>query len=129
MNKNLLLVGSVVLIVLAIGMVAILDRTTTAKDASTDVRARAATTNTLKVNAIVESIDEAANTITVQNLFFDDSSRAGESKDMGAWIVTPPTTFDLSTLTEGTKITIGVDSKSFLAVKKTLTAITIKTIK
>lgn len=129
MNKNMLLVGSLVLIVLAIGMVAILDKTTSSKEGSTDVRARAATSKDLMVNAVVESVDETAGTITVQNLYFADNSRSGDAKDMGTWIVTPPSGFILSTLSPGTKVAIGVDSKTFLAIKRTLTANTITQIK
>ena len=125
----MLLIGSLVLIVLAIGMVAILDKTTSKQDSTTDVRARAAQTKNLMVNAVVESVDETTGKITVQNVYFADRSRAGEAKDMGTWIVTPPSSFETSTLTPGTKVTIGVDAKSFLAIKRTMTAVTITVIK
>lgn len=129
MNKNMLLVGSLVLIVLAIGMVAIIDKTTSKQDATTDVRARAATSKNLMVNATVESVDENTGKITVQNVYFADNSRAGEAKDMGTWIVTPPDSFNTASLSPGTKVAIGVDAKSFLAIKRTMTAATITPIK
>ncbi len=125
MNKNLLLVGCLVAIIAAIGFVSILDKTTSSNGAGTDVRARAALGKNLSVNGIVESVDESAGTITVQNVYFSDTSRSGEAKDMGTWIVTPPSSFSIGTLTSGTKITMGVESKSFLAIKRTLTASTI----
>lgn len=129
MNKNTLLVGSLVLIILAIGMVAILDRSTQTSDSGTDVRARAATVKSLMVNAIVDSVDETAGTLTVSNVYFADTSRAGAAKDMGTWIVTPPATFSLGSVSPGTKVLIGVDSKLFLAMKKTMTAVTIVPVK
>lgn len=125
----MLLIGSLVLIVLAIGMVAILDKTTSKQDSTTDVRARAAVTKNLMVNAIVESVDENTGHITVQNVYFADNSRSGEAKDMGTWIVTPPVSFDTSILAPGTKVSIGVDAKSFLAIKRTMTAATITVLK
>lgn len=129
MNKNTLLVGSLVLIILAIGMVAILDRSTQSKDSTTDVRARAATAKTLMVNAVVDTVDETSGTLTVSNVYFADTSRSGEAKDMGTWIVTPPATFSLGSVSSGTKVLIGVDSKTFLAMKKTMTAVTIVPVK
>jgi hypothetical protein len=125
MNKNTMLVGSLVLIILAIGMVALLDRSSSQSEGSTDVRARAAITNTLMINAVVESTDETLGTITVQNVYFADSSRAGEARDMGTWIVTPPSAFNLGSVSPGTRVRIGVDSKTFLAAKRTLTAVSI----
>ena len=129
MNKNMLLVGSLVLIVLAIGMVAILEKTTSKNDSTTDVRARAATVKSLQINATIESIDEISGAITVQNVYFADVSRSGDAKDMGTWIVTPPLSFSTVTLTPGMKVLIGVDSKTFLAAKRTLTATSITPIK
>jgi polygalacturonase len=91
-------------------MVAILDKTTSKQDATTDVRARAATAKNLMVNATVESVDENTGKITVQNVYFSDTSRSGEAKDMGTWIVTPPDSFYTATLSPGTKVAIGVDA-------------------
>lgn len=123
----MLLVGSVVLIVLAIGMVALLDRTGGgSKDTgSQDVRARAAVSKTLMMNGNVVSVDENAGTITVNNVFLADESRSGEAKDLGTWIVTPPATVSLGSMTPGSSIAIGVDAKTFLASKHTMTAVTL----
>lgn len=122
----MLLVGSVVLIILAIGMVALLDRTSGAKDTgANDVRARAAVTKTLLMNGKVVSLDENANTITVSNVFLADESRSGEAKDLGTWNITPPPTFKWGSVAEGQDIAIGVDAKTFLAAKHTMTAVTL----
>lgn len=125
MNKNTLLVGSLGLIILAIGMVAILDKTTQSKSASTDVRARAATTKNLMIDGVVQSVNEVNNTLIVERVIFADTSRSGPAKDMGTWIVTPPASFSIASISPGAKVLIGVDAKTFLASKRTMTAMTI----
>ncbi len=121
----MLLVGSVVLIILAIGMVAILDRTGGTNNENTDVRARAAISKTLQVNGTVDSYDETNGTITVSRVYLADTSRAGDAKDLGTWIVTAPETFSVSSVSPGSNVLIGVDAKTFLAAKHTMTAVTI----
>jgi hypothetical protein len=124
-NKNVFLLGSVVLIVLAIGLVSILDKTTSSTASNTDVRARAAVTKTLQVNATVESVDETKGVVNVSDLYFAGQNRTGEVKNMGSWVVTPPTSFSYGSVSAGGNITIGVDPETFLVAKHTLTAITI----
>jgi hypothetical protein len=124
-NKNVLLIGSIVLIVLAIGLVTLLERTSSSTATSTDVRARAAVAKTLQVNATVISVDETKGLITVSDLYFADVSRSGEAKNLGTWVVTPPPTFGVGSLSPGTSVVIGVDAASFLVSEHTLTAVTI----
>ena len=123
-TKNLLVFGSIALIVLAIGLVAILDRTGTPSDSS-DLRARAGLTNALAVNATVQSVDEANGTMVVTDLYLADTSRSGDAKNYGTWTVTLPVNFSPSSVSAGTNVIIGVDSKTFLATKHTLTALTV----
>lgn len=124
-NKNVFLLGSVVLIVLTIGLVSILDRAGSSTAPSTDIRARAAVTKTLQVNATVESVDETQGLINVSDLYFADQSRSGEAKNLGSWVVTPPSSFNVGSVSAGSKVTIGVDAATFLITKHTLTAVTI----
>jgi hypothetical protein len=123
-TRNFFLIGSLILIILAIGLVAILDRTSSSTS-DTDVRARAGTTNALMVNATVVSVDEAKGTCAVADLYFADTSRSGDAKNFGNWIVTAPGNFNLATLQPGTAVTMGIDGKTFLATQHTVTAITI----
>jgi hypothetical protein len=124
MNKTMLLVGSVVLIVMAIAMVAVLNRTGSAATSS-DVRARAAVGKTLQFNATVNTIDEAVGIVTVDNMYLADESRSGEPKSMGSWSVTAPAGFNFASLSEGMRIVIGIDPKTLLAKDHTVTALTI----
>ena len=123
-NKNVLLFGSLGLIVLAVGFVAILENVST-PGSSGDVRARAALTKTLNVNATVASVDEAKGTVTVADAYIADDSRSGDPKNLGAWVVTVPKNFNMASVQPGTNIAIGVDPTTFLAVKHTMTALTI----
>lgn len=124
MNKTMLLFGSILLIILAIAMVAILNRTSSTATSS-DVRARAAVVKTLQFNATVNSIDETAGTVAVDNMYLADESRSGDPKSMGSWTVTAPTGFNFASVSEGMRIIIGIDPKTLLAENHTVTALTI----
>jgi len=124
-NNNLLLVGSTILIVLAIALVAILNRANAPTATTGDVRARAATAKTLQVNATVASLEETRGIVIVTNLYFADVSRSGDAKDLGSWIVTPPATFSWGSVVPGDPVVIGVDAASFLVAKHTLTAVSV----
>ena len=120
-SKNALLFGSFALIILGITVVTILERTNQTSG-SEDVRARAGAVGTLKMIAIVSSVDEAKGVVTVDNLQFDSDN----SKNLGMWTVTPPATTNLAGLYPGARITMIVEPKTFLAATKTLTAKEIK---
>ncbi len=124
-NKNVFLLGSVVLIVLAIALVAVIDRVRTPTGSSTDVRARAAQTKTLKMNGTVTAIDETKGTVTVADVYFADESRSGEPTNLGTWTVIPPATFSYGSVTTGTPVAIGVDAATFNITSHSLTAITL----
>ncbi len=118
--------GSVVLILLAVGLVAILDKTATSTNGSnTDVRARAATQYTLKLVGVVSVVNEANGTIEVANLQFEEGSRAGEAKDLGNWLVTAPAGFNFASVSQGSLVTIGVDPATFQVTKHELVAVTL----
>lgn len=122
-NNTLFLFGSVILVVLAIPLVSLLSRPR--QSDITDVRARAATTKTLQMNGTVSSTDESTGTLMVDNVYLADESRAGEAKSLGTWTVTVPADFNLASVSVGQEVTIGIDSKTFLAQSHTVTALTI----
>jgi hypothetical protein len=64
-------------------------------------------------------------TLIVTGLYFADVSRSGDAKDLGSWIVTPPASFSLTSISPGSNVVIGVEPTSFQVAKHTLTAITI----
>lgn len=118
------LVGSVVLILLAVALVAILDRTTP-KSGSSDVRARATSKQALTVTGVVVSVDEAKGTLTVDNIQLSDGNRTGAPQNYGTWIVTAPVAFNFASVPAGTQVTIGVDAQTFLVSTHTMSAVTI----
>lgn len=124
-NKNVLLFGSIGFIVLAIGLVTILDRFSSPQETSTDVRARAAVTNTLQLHGTVSSVDEAKGTVTLSDVYFADASRSGDAKNLGVWTVTAPPAFNFASVAPGMFVTVGVDAKTFLATSHTVTALTL----
>lgn len=126
-NKTSLLIGSVILIFVAMAVVSIIDRTKSSS--STDVRARASGTNTLQFNGTFSAVDPETGTLIVNDLFMADTSRAGEAKNLGTWTVTPPANFNAGSLAPNTKIVIGIDPKTFLAQSHSLTALSITTAK
>lgn len=124
-TRNFLLFGSFAIVVLGVALVTILNKTQSTTSSETDVRARAATTNALQVNATVMSVDAGKGTLAVSDLYFADNSRSGEAKNFGNWTVTAPANFNFTTVSTGMNIAIGVDSKTFLTTAHTLTAVTI----
>src|SRR5258706_14076899 len=124
-NSNVILMGSVVLILLAVGIVAILDKAATPTGGqNTDVRARAATQFTLKLVGVVSVVNEEKGTVEVSNLQFAEGSRAGDAKDLGNWLVTAPAGFNFASISQGSLVTIGVDAKTFQVTKHEVWALT-----
>jgi len=125
-NSNLLLFGSVILIVLAIPLVSLLSRP---RNSAEDVRARAAVVNTLQMNGTVASVDEVKGVLTLDNVYLADESRSGEAKSLGSWEVTAPANFNFASISPGQTIIMNIDSKTFLAQSHTVTALTITPLK
>lgn len=121
-NPNIFLIASVALILLAMGVLTILNKT---KSSSTDVRARANSAQALKVIGTVIGVDEANGTVDIANVVFAEKSRSGEAQNLGAWRVTAPAGFNFASAPEGTSVTIGVDPKTFQVTGHTMTALTI----
>lgn len=120
---NLLLLGSVVFILLAIALVAILDKSSSPSSGANDVRARAATAQALALTGTVSKTDSAHGTVTVDNM--ELSVPAGAPQNYGTWVVTAPAGFDFTTVAPGTNVTIGVDAATFQVSTHTLTALTL----
>ncbi len=123
-KANLFLFGSVVLILFAVVLVTILNKSSPA-GSSTDVRARAGTQNTLKFTGVVSSVIEAKGTIGVTRVQLADSNRSGEPKNLGDWTVTAPAAFNFASLTPGMAVTIGIDPNTFNIASHAVTAITL----
>lgn len=124
-NSNIFLFGSVILILLAIALVAILDKASPAKN-TTDVRARAGTQTTLFLVGTVSSADEAKGTLEVSSVYFADKNRAGDVQNLGNWSVTVPTGFDVTSVSPGATVTIGVSAGSFQVTTHSMTALSIQ---
>lgn len=112
------IVAALVLIIVGIITTAIIGAVKN-NDSSSDIRAKAGVTNTLKLTGFVGSVDDINGTITVENVQFDEGSRSGPAHNYGTWTVTPPRTFSLFSAQSGKKITFTVQTESFnVAVKK-----------
>src|SRR5689334_4029870 len=123
-NPNLFLFGSVILVLLAVALVAILDKTSPTSNSS-DVRARAATQYTLKLLGTVDSVNEADGSIQVSGVQFSDVNRSGSAKDLGTWTVIAPAQFNFASVSPGSQVTIGVDAKTFQVTKHEVVALTL----
>jgi hypothetical protein len=125
-NKtNLFLFGSIILIVLAIALVAILDKTAPSSSNTEDVRARAGTQYALKFLGMVNTVNELKGTVDVVNVQLADSNRTGAPTNLGEWIVTVPAGFNYSSISQGMTVTIGVDATTFKVTNHVVTAITL----
>jgi len=123
-KANLFLFGSVIIILLAVALVAILNKSTPS-GSSTDVRARAGTPNTLKLVGIVNAVNEAKGTVQVTSIQFADTNRAGAPKNLGNWSVTAPAAFNFASVAPGIAVTIGVAASTFNVANHAVTAITL----
>lgn len=120
-NSVWIFAGSVGLIILAIALLPLIERVRTT-GSSTDVRARAGSTSTLKFTGILSEIDPSNGLIIVSGLHFEDNPNL----DLGLWTVSVPPGFSMTTLTPGKKITITVNAKTFVVTSHSLTATAIK---
>lgn len=121
---NLLIFGSLLLIIFAVVIVSILNKNAS-PGAAADIRARAGNQNTLKYTATVASVSEAKGTINVTNLQLTDTSRSGEPQNLGDWTVFVPPNFNLSSAAPGTVIVMGLESSSMNVTSHEVTAITL----
>lgn len=118
------LVGSVVLILLGVALVAILGKSTPS-GSSSDVRARATSKQALSVLGSVVAVDETKGSVQVENVQFADASRSGSTQNLGAWVITAPSGFNFASVSPGMRVTIGVDAPTFQVTTRTMTALTI----
>lgn len=122
-NSLLYIVAAVGLIVIGIVTTAIINAVkNTNQSGGTDIRARAAVTNTLKLTGTVSEVVDLEGMIIVSNVQFADTSRSGTAKDYGSWKVFVPTTFALSSATVGSPVTFSIDAKSFNVTTKSVVA-------
>ncbi len=119
-HAQAIFVGSVIFVILAIGFISILGRTASETPA-TDTRAKAGVTATLKVSAIVSSVDSTKGTFVVDRLQFLDSEG-----NLGTWTVKPPVGFSVATVSPGTRVILTIDPTTFLATTHTVTATQVK---
>jgi len=124
-NKTyLFILGSIILILLGIALVAIIGKTVPA-GSSSDIRARAGNQNALKFVGVVASMDEEKGTIQVTGIQLADTSRSGEAQNYGDWTVTAPPAFNFASISPGTNVTIGIDSTTFNMPTHTVSALTL----
>lgn len=116
--------GSVILIVAAIVVTAILNRTTSEKPQ--DVRARASVTSLMRLTAIVTSVDEGKGLVVVNGLqFTGNTPKSLESlaqNTAGEWQVTVSGSVNIGTLSPGAHIELQVDPSSFNIAERSLAA-------
>jgi hypothetical protein len=123
-KANVFLFGTIVLILLAVVLVAVLNRSSPTSSPA-DVRARAGAKSTLKLIGVVNSVNEAKGTIGVTGVHFADSNRAGAPQDFGDWTVTAPAAFNFASISPGSTVTIGIDANTFNIASRAVTAVTL----
>lgn len=122
-NNILFFIGSVLLIIVAIAVSAILQKNTTSQEKSSDVRARAGVASSLELTGVLSSIDDISNVFILDNVKFPGS----DTQSLGTWTVSPPPKFSLSSLSAGKTVRIKVNAATFLATSHTVTATEVKT--
>lgn len=121
-NNILFFIGSVLLIIVAIAVSAILQKNTTSQEKSSDVRARAGVASSLELTGALSSIDESSNVFILDNVKFAGS----DTQSLGTWTVSPPPNFSISSLSAAKTVRIKVNAATFLATSHTVTATEVK---
>lgn len=121
-NSWMYFLGSVGLIVVAILLSALLQRTRGTVTESKDIRARAGNPTALQMTARVVSVDDGKNEVVVDNLQLSGEN----SQNLGEWTVTPGPLVNLGALVSGRNITLGVDASTFSIDTHTFTALEIR---
>lgn len=118
-NSIIFFVGSVFFVLLGILVITILSTRQSNTDTQ-DVRARAAVSAALKFTGVVNSIDDSSGTLIVDDLQFENAQEG--TKSLGTWTVTPPASFNLSSVSPGSRVTISVVAETFIATSHTMEA-------
>ncbi len=116
-NSFLYIISTLSFVLLGIILTSVINQTK-----SKDVRILASATSGIEATAIVTAINSETNSIAVNELAFASS----ENKKLGAWVITPPSSFVFSSIIPGNTVTIKIDSKHFDIQNHTLTAKEIK---
>lgn len=119
-NNLLFFVGSVALLIVAIGIIALLQGRATSTEGE-DVRARAGATSNLEITGTVSSVDYDNSMFVISNAKFKNGEQS-----LGSWTVTPPTGFSLSSLSSGKSVVLSVRPETFDASSHTLSATEVK---
>lgn len=114
-HAQAIFVGSVMFAIMAVGFISLLGRSGSSN--SSDVRAKAGITATLKLAGTVSSTDDTKGVLIVSGLQFLD-----QAGNLGVWTVTPPPGFSLVSVSPGTRVTLTVNPTTFKASTHTLTA-------
>lgn len=93
------------------------------RDSTTDIRAKAGNTNTLKLFGTISGVNDIEGTVIVTNVEFSRDSRSGDAKNYGTWTVTPPANFQFSSAAPGLSTTFTVETISFDVSSKKVAAV------
>lgn len=116
-NTFLYIISTLSFVLLGIILTTVIDQTK-----SKDVRTRASATTGINATAVVTAIDSETNTVTVNQLAFNSN----ENKALGSWVITPPSSFVISSVIPGNTIAIKIDPAQFDIQNHTITVKEIK---
>lgn len=90
--------------------------------APTDIRAKAGVTNTVHLTGVVTDTNLTDGTMTVANVEIAKESRSGPAVNYQTWIVTPPRSYSLASVTIGSRVTFVISAASFDVEKRNVIA-------
>lgn len=121
-KSNVLLFTSFALVLLAVGLVTVLQTVRQPDGGSAqDVRARAAVDKGLIMTATLDSTDSDAGVVIVTLKGFSDAQYA-KLAQYGTWSITPPAGYDFVSAPVGSNVHIAIDPTTFDVRAKTATA-------
>ncbi len=111
-------IGILGLVIAAVAVTAVLDRTSNKTE---DIRAKAGVAATQKMSGVVTAVDDTNGTVTVSNLLTGTGPNQAKAQTK-PWVITAPTGFNYALVSPGTKVKMKIIPSTFLITTHTATA-------
>lgn len=121
-NSSWLYIGSVLLVIVAIAVTAVLDRN---KNQQEDIRAKASVTTGQAATAIVSSVNESSGTLLVTSLIIGSLSDNTKPNQL-TWTITVPGNFNTGSVGQGSRVSLKLIPSTVNIQLRSATALEVK---
>lgn len=121
-GSSWLYIGSIGLVIVAIAITAVIDRT---KSSQEDIRAKAGLTTGQVATAVVSSFNESVGALLVTNFAIGKNGTSTNTTQI--WTIELPSTVNTASLGEGARVTMKLDPKTVNISTRTARALEVTT--